>query len=303
MAFGKSQVSTEAAEFKKYIGQGSFFVRAFNPTKEQLSKLYDREITKDQEYVGEITDNDGNKVQTAHVTFICQADPETNNGIEEFFTARFTIQNKVRTNRDNTKCQVIDEYGRTAWATQDDVKNHKIPTYEKDGVSHEFNISANYRPAFIGEEPLTMFLQNYLNIPSCQKYVNNEWVMVDNPSDSECRLDHIKDYFSGNFSELKDIVTLQPNNKFKAMIGVRTTDDGKQYSTLYTNYTLKNNSNNWAKIDADIQSKKNAGGLQTTEFDNNPLHEYSVKETNLNNSDAALPFSGTAPTSSPWDNA
>ena len=202
MAFGKIQESTEAAEFKKYIGIAGCKIVAFNPSKEELSNLYGRDITKDPEYYGVMKDNDGKEIQMAYPTFILKSDPETNNGIEEFFQARFSIQNNIFTNKDNTKCQVIDAYGRTAWATQEDVKNKTIPTYtdKETGEAKPFSISNNYRPAFRGEEALTMFLQNYLNIPSCQKYVNGFWVMIDNPQDAECRLDHIAVYFKGNMS-------------------------------------------------------------------------------------------------------
>lgn len=303
MAFGKVQESQEATEFKKYIGIAGCKVVAFNPSKKELSNLYGRDITKDPEYYGVMKDNDGKEIQMAYPTFILKSDPETNNGIEEFFQARFSIQNNIFTNKENTKCQVIDSYGRTAWATQDDVKNKTIPTYtdKETGEVKPFSISNNYRPAFRGEEALTMFLQNYLNIPSCQKYVNGSWVMIDNPQDAECRLDHITDYFKGNMSELKDCITLQPNNKVKVAIGVRTTDDGKQYSSVYTHFTMKNSSNSTSKLEADIQNRKNNGGLATTEFDYKTLHEYSVSETNFSAENKENPFA--APTNNPWANA
>lgn len=303
MAFGKVQETTEATEFKKYIGIAGCHIVAFNPTKEELSNIYGRDITKDPEYYGVIKDNDGSDIQVAYPTFILKSDPETNNGIEEIFQARFSVQNKIFTTKDNTKCQVIDAYGRTAWATQEDVKNKAIPTYndKETGESKPFNISANYRPAFRGEEALTMFLQNYLNIPSCQKYINGSWVMIDNPQDAECRLDHIADYFKGNMSELKDCIALQPNNKIKVAIGVRTTDNGKQYSTVYTGFTMKNSSNSTSKLEADIQNKKNHDSLTTTEFDYNPLHEYTVAETNFSAENKDLPF--IAPTTNPWANS
>lgn len=303
MAFGKVQETTEANEFKKYIGIAGCKVVAFNPSKDELSNLYGREITKDQEYYGIMKDNDGKEIQMAYPTFILKSDPETNNGIEELFQARFSIHNNIFTKKDNTKCQVIDAYGRTAWATPTDVKNKAIPTYvdSKTGETKPFNIDINYRPAFRGEEALTRFLQNYLNIPSCQKYINGSWIMIDNPQDAECRLDHIVEYFKGNMSELKDCMTLQPNNKIKVAIGVRTTDDGKQYSTVYTNFTMKNSSSSTSKLEADIQNKKNNGGLATTEFDYNPLHEYTVTETNFGTENNELPFS--APTNNPWANA
>ena len=94
---------------------------------------------------------------------------------------------------------------------------------------------------------------------------------------------------------------MQPNNKIKVAIGVRTTDDGKQYSTVYTNFTMKNSSSSTSKLEADIQNKKNNGGLATTEFDFKPLHEYTVTETNFGTENKELPFS--APTYNPWANA
>ena len=52
MSFGKVQESSEATEYKKYIGIAGCKVVAFNPSKEELSNLYGREITKDPEYYG-----------------------------------------------------------------------------------------------------------------------------------------------------------------------------------------------------------------------------------------------------------
>lgn len=306
LTIGKVQESTEAQEFKKYIGIGSFFVKAFNPTKEDLSKLYNREITKDQEYIGTIKDNDGKDVQAAHLIFICKSDPnypsEAPCGVDEFFTARFTIQNRIRLNHDGNKCKVIDKFGRTAWVTQEELKEHATLLTKNDGSKYQSNIDKDYRPAFIGEEALVQFLINYLNIDSPMKYVNGSWIKNDgNPEDYMFNLDHIADYFKGDFSELKDILTLVPNNKFKAVVGVRTTDDGKQFSTMYTNFTMKNNSRSTSKLEATIQTAKNAGTLKSTEFNFTPLHEYTVVETNFgsgtDNSDA-LPFK--APVDDPF---
>ncbi|MDQ9822852.1 hypothetical protein RFZ44_05690, partial [Acinetobacter sp. 163] len=74
-----------------------------------------------------------------------------------------------------------------------------------------------------GEEELTKFIKAYLNIPNVMKYVNNTWVMVDNPEDCEARLEHIEDYFKGNFKELREVIALQPNNRVKVLFGVKTT--------------------------------------------------------------------------------
>lgn len=297
MALGKVQASTEATEFKKYIGIASCHIVAFNPTKEELSNIYGREITTDMAYTGTIQDNEGKDVQAAFPTFILKTDPEYNNGIEEFYMARFTVQNLIFASRDKTKCQVIDAYGRTAWTTKEELEAKATTLTKNDGTKYEANISNNYRPAYRGEEALTQFLAKFLVIPSVTKYVNDKWVMVDNPVDSECRLDTISEFFKGNMKEIKEWISLQPNNKIKVAIGIRTTDEGKQYASVYTNFVMLNASNSTAKLDADIQSRKNAGALATTEFSMEPLHEYKVEETNFSeNKD--MPFE--APTTSPW---
>lgn len=308
LTIGKVQETKDEPVFNKYIGIGSFYVKAFNPTKEQLSELYGRDITNDQVYLSTIDDNNGNKVEVAHVTFICKSDPnwpkEAPCGIEEYFTARFTIQNRIKTNRDNTKCQVIDKFGRTAWTTQEELKEHSTLLTKNDGSKYQSQIDKDYRPAYVGEEALVQFLINYINIENPMKYVNNTWIKNDgNPEDYMCYLDNIPNYFKGDFSELKDVITLAPNNKFKAVIGVRTTNEGKQYSTLYTNFTMKNSSTKTTRLEENIQSTKNAGGLASTEFEFTPLHVYNVQETNFNNNapiggNEDLPFS--APTGNPF---
>ena len=76
MSFGKVQESSEATEFKKYIGIAGCKVVAFNPSKEELSNLYGRDITKDPEYYGVMKDNDGKEIQMAYPTFILKSEEE-----------------------------------------------------------------------------------------------------------------------------------------------------------------------------------------------------------------------------------
>lgn len=298
MAFATGKASVDV-QFKKYIGIASCHVVTFNPTKEELSKLYGREVTKDTEYEGVFKNNEGVDVKAVYPTFILKTDPDSNNGIEEFFTARFMVTDKILVNNSNTKCKVMDKYGRTAWATKEDVANHTIPTYidKNTNTPVPFNIDKDFRPIHRGEEELTLFMKNYLNIDDCQKYINNTWVMIDDPSIAESRLDNIDALVKGDFKELKDALEFQPNNKVKVAISVRITNDGREFSTVYTNFTMKNGSNSTKKLEEDINGKKNAGGLQNVVFDFTPLHEYVVKETSFNNTDD-LPFS--APTDSPW---
>ena len=297
MAFGKAQVSKEATEIKRYTGVGSVFVVGVNPNKTELEKLYDRELDKDPEY---LTEKDG--VTSARIDFIIKTDPtaKCSNGIELLTKFSMFIRNEYRFNKDKTKVQVIDKYGRTAWVTKEQAKAHEIPVY-KNGPA---NIDKDYRPAYHGEEELTNFIKAYLNIPNVMKYVNNTWVMVDKPEDCEARLESIDEYFKGNFKELRDVIALQPNNKVKVLFGVRTTDDNKQYQAVYNQMFLKNNITDYSKLDADLQERKAAGAYPTTEFTVGDLKEYDVESTDLSNSGASgdVPFPPANDAGgTPWD--
>lgn len=302
MAFGKGQVSTEGAEIKRYIGVASVFVLAVNPTKAELEKLYNRDIENAPEYVGEVEVN-GNKVPQVKLDFIVKADPDKykdNEGKPLNFINKVSLylRKEFRYNKDQTKVQVIDKYGNTAWVSVEDAKNHVIPVYSNGPA----NIDKSYRPAYIGEEELIKFLIAYLNIPSPLKYVDGRfvWQDTDKLSDSEAALEHIEDYFKGDFSELSTILSYQPNNKVKVLFGVRTTDEGRQYQTVYTRMFLKNGINDYSRIATDVKNTQEAGALASSEFDCTELHEYVAESTNFNavQSTQDLPF---APSSStPW---
>lgn len=276
---------------------------AINPNKEQLEKLYNTQLENTPEYIGEIeVGEDKHKVANVRLDFIVKTDANRCNGIEFTTKVTFFIRKEYRYNRDHTKVQVIDKYGRTAWVTVEQAKTHEIPIYSNGQPA---NIDKDYRPAYHGEEDLTNFLKSYLNIPNVMKYVNEKWVMVDRPSDCEARLEKIADYFKGDFSELRQAIQLQPTNKVKVLFGVRITDDNKQYQTVYNQMFLKNNINDYSKLDKDVQERKAAGAYSTTEFVVGDLKEYKVEATNFSNSVndfGDMPFASTENDESfPWD--
>ena len=305
MAFGKAQESKEAPEIKRYTGVGSVFVLGVNPTKAELEKLYERELDKDPEY---ITEKDG--VISARIDFIIKTDTaaKCNNNIELITKLSMFIKKEYRYNKDKTKVQVIDKYGRTAWVTVEQAKNHEIPVYSNGKPA---NLDKDYRPAYNGEEVITNFLKTFLGIPNVEKWVKNEETgkrevvgLVDNPQDCECRLEHIEDYFKGKFSEIRDAINLMPNNKIKVLFGVRTTDEGKQYQDIYTRMFLNNATNSYDKLSQDVQNNKDNGAYPNTEFVIADLQEYTVEATNFNNisNDGEMPFDGEAPKSTDWFN-
>ena len=305
MAFGKAQVSKEATEIKRYTGVGSVFVVGVNPNKAELEKLYDRELDKDPEYLTE-----KNGVTSARIDFIIKTDPtaKCSNGIELLTKFSMFIRNEYRFNKDKTKVQVIDKYGRTAWVTKEQAKAHEIPVY-KNGPA---NIDKDYRPAYVGEEDITNFLKLFLGISNVEKWVKNEATgrrevvgLVDNPQDCECRLENIEDYFNGKFNEIKGAINLMPNNKIKVLFGVRTTDEGKQYQDVYTRKFLSNTVSVYDKLAEDVQTNKDNGAYPNTEFVVADLQEYTVQATNFNNTNnnnGDMPFDEETSASTDWFN-
>lgn len=309
MAFAAGKVSTEGNAVKRYVGVAPVFVLAVNPNKTVLEKLYNTQLENDPEYLGEVeVGEDKHKVQNVRIDFIVKTDAEKCGGIEFTTKVAFFLRKEYRYNRDKTKVQVIDKYGRTAWVTKEQAKNHEIPVYSNGKPA---NIDKDYRPAYVGEEDITNFLKLFLCIPNPEKWVKNEETgrrevvgLVDNPQDCECRLENIEDYFKGKFTELKDAINMMPNNKIKVLFGVRTTDEGKQYQDVYTRKFLSNAVSVYDKLSEDVQSAKDNGAYPNTEFVIADLQEYTVNATNFNNTNnnGDMPFDGEAPSSTDWFN-
>ncbi len=295
------KIGKESVEgvFKLYKGMAAFNIIAVNPTKKELEELQDREIENDPEYKGK--NDDG--VDTMRVVFYAKTNPEAkvNNGIELMIPVSFILTKAKRVGQTSGKIQVIDKYGRTAWATQEEVDNKEIPQYS----SGPANISKEYRPAYQGEEALVDFLIQWLNIPNPANYKDGKWVMKADPSDSEVSLD-MESLFKGDVSELKDLVNLAKPYMVKAAVGIRTTDEGKQYQAVFTRKFVKNAVTDYSKVDAAIAEFQSAGGAPNTEFSVEPLHENVVEATQFTpKTDAAasageMPFDAPSG-ATPWD--
>lgn len=297
MAFAKGAESTDAPVIKRYIGVAPVFVLGVNPNKTELEKLYNTQLENAPEYISEIeVGEDRHKVKNVRIDFIVKTDAKIC-GIEFVTKIPFFIRNEYRYNRDKTKVQVIDKYARTAWVTIEQAKTHEIPIY-KNGPA---NLDKDYRPAYVGEEELTNFLKVYLTIPDVMRYVNEKWIMVDNPSDCEARLEKISNYFNGDFSELKSIIAIQPTNKVKVLFGVRSTDDNRQYQTVYTRMFLRNRESKYNKLATNLQEAKAAGAYSNVEFSICDLKEYTVEATDFNKSNGGpFPSSPSIGDDSPW---
>lgn len=272
-AVAKGKLVSGETSIKRYIGVAAAKVIAVNPTKDELNKIYNSNIDKDPVYFGE---KDG--VKFARIDFIVRIDDKDakdaeGNKIDAITRISFLLRDAYRYNRDETKVQVIDKYGRTTWVTKEQFKNKEVPV-DKNGNPLRVDASS-YRPCVFGEEPLTNFIRVYLGIPNVEKWENQQIVgMIDNPEDAEVRLDHIKDYFNGDFKEIQEIATYQIENKVKALFGIRTTDDNKKYQTVFTELFLSGGSTNYAKLQKELDNAKALGRYPNTEFEVCPMKEY-----------------------------
>ena len=290
---GKTQESTEGGGgFKRYIGLGSSFVKAVNPSKKELDEIMGFESANEPEY---IKDTDNGK--EAYIHFIVETDPKQCNGIDIKNRLMFLLRQAPAYNKDQTKVQVIDGYGNHVWANTEDAKAGK-KLLSSNGIP--LKIDDKYRMACVGECDLIDFLKAYLCIQDAFNYANGSWTKKDNADECRFALEHIKEYFTGDFSELKEALGLQPNNKVKLLWGVRTNDEGKQYQAIATKgeLILRNsaNSNAIAKLEKDLANAKAAGAYSNTEFKVQELAEYNVEATNLEK-----PAEPSTSSDMPWD--
>jgi len=281
MAFGGGRETTDAVVYPKYIGIGVFNVIALNPTMAESEKIYGRELEKEPEYTSVEEETGANQVR---LDFIIKTVPDKNNGIELLTKQSFFLKQEDKLNKDKTKVQVINAYGECTWVGVDDVATGAIP--EKVATWFE----GPYKKVVVGEEELTAFLKVYLNIPNkSYKKKNGEVVTLDNISDAEARLDNIANYFTGNVKEIKELIKLQPENKIKLAVGIKTTDEGKQYQDIFSRMPIRNSIADYSKVDAAIKDAKANNAYSKTEFSIEPLHEYVVNATTFTEAPAGQP--------------
>ena len=265
-------------------------------------------------YVQDKEDAEGNTYKNVRISVVLAPDVEKIGFEMPLVTMPLFITNQKQHGANSGKYQVVDKYGRFAWATETEISAKEIPTYNN---GKKADISNDYRIAYVGEEELTAFIKAFLCIPSITKWDNDNKCMVPNkdvkPEECECRLEveSFEKLFKGDFSEIKEILGFQPNNKVKVCLGVRTDpDSGKLFQSVYTKKFMSNASTNYNKLDkmlqADAAYAQEHNKVLSTEYSAETVHEYSVTPTTFTpTADAApsgdMPFDApTADAGNPW---
>ena len=314
MAISKGNASKEAQEFKRYIGVCPVFVKAVNPNKAEHEKLFNTTLEEAPVYVQDKEDAEGNTYKNVRISVVLAPDVEKIGFEMPIVTMPLFVANKKQHGANSGKYQVVDKYGRFAWATETEISAKEIPTYNN---GKKADISNDYRIAYVGEEELTAFIKAFLCIPSITKWDNDNKCMVPNkdvkPEECECRLEveSFEKFFKGDFSEIKEILGFQPNNKVKVCLGVRIDpNSGKLFQSVYTKKFMSNASTNYNSLDkllqADAAYAQEHNKVFSTEYSAETVHEYSVTPTTFTpTADAApsgdMPFDApTADAGNPW---
>ena len=226
-----SKVAGSGESFDKFIGVTTCHVVAINPNNAALKKFgwTIADDADEPQYV--TTTSDGKK--NARVRFLVQMDDFKD---KPAIALDFWVRPEYRVNADQTKCQIIDKYGRAAWATKEEIKGKKVPQY-KSGPA---NISTPYKLAHGGEEELVTFLMKLLNVTPLQIFkrdANNvnggEWVNNTNPG--SLTIDKWGDLCDGKVGELQEYVSLMPDNRLKVILGVRYNNANNRWYQTFLN--------------------------------------------------------------------
>lgn len=262
-----AKASTGNSNFKRYIGVAPVRVLAVNPNKQQLEEIYGNPQDNEPTYLGR---DEKSGVETARIDFILKT-VEEKCGVDATARVSFFLQNQKLVGSKTGKIKVIDRYGRTAWATQDEIANHTVPVYSNGPA----DIDKDYRPAFVGEEQLITFLKAWLGVSNPFTFdKNGNRKPAANMADCEAYLDHIPDYFKGNYSELKELLTLVPNNVVRVLFGIRNAGDN-QYQTVYNEYFQKAGASKNSGFEKNVNDRKDVGAYPTTEFEFCDIKEYN----------------------------
>lgn len=267
MAFGKGKESTGqgGSTFVKHIGIGTFEIAAINPTAKELGQLVGKEPEQEPNY---ITERDGHKVARVCVYLRNITGGATSNFITQ---VNFFLDGAVKKSQAGN-IKVIDKYGNSRWISEADYNNKSVPL-DKNG--NRIVLDPGYRACLGDEDLLVKMLRAYLCLDRPDEYVNGCWVFKSREKldGQESMLEKTKDYFNGDFSELKEIVALQPNNKLQALLGIRKTDDGKEYQDVFKHHFMQYWESSTSQLEYQLGQTKERSYTNTT-FELCPLREY-----------------------------
>jgi hypothetical protein len=282
----------EYVDIKKWVGVGSVSIVAINPNNAKLRE-FGWSIAEDAAEPVYAYNKESNT--SGRIRFLVKLeDVESKPVVAMDFFVRPEIRMTGREGDSERKCQVIDSYGRSAFATKAEFTSHKIPQYANGPAL----IASNYKPCHVGEAELIQFLMKFLNITPLQRFDRNRNEWIDNKQPGELTIDHWDKLCAGDVSEIAEYVAYQPDNKVKVIFGVRTTDDNRTYQTFLSSLFLGNGAfvdktsgvySNAQKEINRYMDRQNADSPVTYTFSALPVHEWAVTASNVEEGNEDMP--------------
>lgn len=277
----KNASTTEYAEIRKFIGVASIGVLALNPTNARLRSFGWQIPEGAEEPRYQTVDSEGRK--SSRLRVVVQINDLDDKPV---IALDYWLRPDVMFNKDQTKCKIIDSFGRTAWGTKVEVQGHEIPLCSNGTRA---KIASDYKPCHSGEEELVLFLLKYLNVTPLNIFdrMKQVWVPTKNPG--HVTIDRWRNLCDGDVSEFAAAIAMQPENRVKVVLGVRTTDDNKTYQTFLPLVYIGNgalperNTGEYSAarraIDKYFENHPNAAG--SVEFSAAPVREWRLEATEV----------------------
>lgn len=193
---------------------------AINPTKAELKEVLSINTENEPKYV--YTKEEPGRLVPGYPEGICPmiriviwyeiTEPMALKGRK--ITQTIFVENKPKKDRDGN-ILVIDEYGRFAKVTKEELSSREIPK-TKNGVNAT---SKNYRPAVIGEIELTSLIKDWLKIPYYQEDKRNE-------AECQARLEIDMNFWKGNVTEIKTLVPICKDKEVQVLMTGEKAEDG-----------------------------------------------------------------------------
>jgi len=231
-------------EIKLYTGIHNMKVVAINPPKDKLEEM-GYKPQNDPVYL--TTEGDVKKLR---LDFHLQGQgPE---GEKIMTKVAFFLENQYRLNRDGTKSEWINDFGRVAWSAEGDPEN------APDGLTWFKHETA--RQSHVGEGDLHLFLVNWLNIGP----------------DDEAKLDNFLAVFDEDYSELQSLLAGNIDNEVRVLLTVR---DSK-YQSVYNKYFDRASNKRTNYWDSHVKNQTSNGYAIKEDYQNNfALQEWTEPAT------------------------
>lgn len=294
MAFSKGKVSNgEGVSYNKLIGFGNVKIVAVNPNKKEINKLTGRELEEEPAYIKDMETEDGKKYKSLRLDFYVA--PDLEKPLDRIQVLTMFVESRPFINKAGDKAQVIDKYGRNKWLDRATIEAHE----------HVDRLDDGYKVARKGEVELISFLRAFLNVDSPEKYVtkedgSKEWVMKTKEELAVCEsgIENWDKIFSGDTSEISDIIGFQSDNKVKVLFYIKVTEQGAMYQGINPKEFLIAGAkeSSFIRVGNRILDAKNNGYGVNDIYEFVPVHEFEMAPTNQTNKseDSDLPLSDSS---------